>query len=229
MSANSIVQNWKEFQERLSVVCEKAGRKKSEIQVVVASKTQNAERIQELCDLGQFCFGESRLQEAEEKLPLLPSFLNWHFIGRLQKNKIRKIITLFDFLHSVDSLETLASVNRISGEEGKTPKILLQVNIEKESTKGGFSPLEISQIGSELSKFQNVQIAGLMCLPPFSNSEKILRGYFSSLRNLRENISHEVDFSLPELSMGMSHDFEYAVLEGATLIRPGSLIFGQRK
>ena len=226
---SNISKNWVAFQERFQNACDRAGRRSDEILVLVVTKNWGFEKVQEVLNLGHSIFGENRIQEAEEKISLLPSELDWHFIGRLQRNKVRRAVCLFSHIHSIDSLKLLDFVNRVAIEEGRCPKVLLQVNVASEKTKGGFEIDEIFSFCDSLGKYSGLNICGLMCIPPFSNQIEETRQYFSLLRDLRDKVSEKSGLSLPHLSMGMSSDFELAILEGASIIRLGSLIFGKRE
>jgi len=177
---------------------------------------------------GHSLFGESRIQEAEEKIPLLPEGLEWHFIGHIQKNKVRKILGLFSALHSVDSLGLAKRIDVIAGELGVKPKIFLQVNIAAEESKHGFSPTELREQCVEIFALQNVEVQGLMAIPPAVADPVESRPQFAALRELQADIAQANGVALPELSMGMSGDYQIAIEEGSTIVRVGSSIFGQR-
>jgi len=183
----------------------------------------------EALEAGQTLFGESRVQEAKAKIPLLPGRARWHFIGHLQKNKIRQALALnFELLHGVDSLQTATEINRIAAEEGSRPRVLLEVNLAAESTKFGFPPEMLRSRMEEVFALDRLTIEGLMCLPPPVMKVEDARKYFVALRNLRDHLQTQYRIQLPELSMGMSGDFAVAVEEGSTLVRVGTAIFGER-
>ena len=177
---------------------------------------------------GQTVFGESRVQEARDKIPACPPGLEWHFIGHLQKNKVRQALPLFSFFHSVDSTALAEAVNRIAGETGQKVEGLLEVNVSGEDTKHGFTPAQLRSEFPALGKLPHLRIRGLMTMAPYSDNPEDARPVFRALRELRDELQSAHAHPLPELSMGMSGDFEPAIEEGATLVRVGSSIFGAR-
>jgi pyridoxal phosphate enzyme (YggS family) len=205
-----------------------AGRKPEEIRLVAVSKTHGAELVRAVADAGQRAFGESRVQEAAAKIPSCPGSLEWHFIGHLQKNKIRKALALFDYFHGIDSLELAGDLNRIADETGQHPKILLEVNTSGESSKFGFRPDQIAAQIEDLLALPRLEILGFMTMAPVTPKPEMARLYFSRLRELRDEIEQAAGISLPELSMGMSGDYEQAILEGSTMVRVGTALFGDR-
>jgi PLP dependent protein len=209
--------------------CERAGRDASSVRLVAVSKTFPGVHIREAVSAGQFIFGESRLQEAEPKIAELPADLEWHFIGRVQRNKVRKILQLFHCIHAVDSLKLAAYINGIAGELGLRPEVFLQVDQAGEETKGGITPAELYAAMPALAGLSHIQICGLMSIPPAVGNPEDARHWFRELRELRDDLSGKFLMELPWLSMGMSGDFEIAVEEGATHVRIGSLIFGKRE
>ena len=207
----------------------RAGRAPEEVRLVAVSKTQPPEAVQEVLDAGQTVFGESRVQEARAKIPILPSRAQWHFIGHLQKNKIRQALALgFELFHGVDSLDLAKDIERIAGEVGAQPRILLEVNVAGESTKFGFSPAKLRAEMGELLGLGCLQIDGLMAMAPFAEEAESSRPYFAALRTLRDGLREEFRVPLPELSMGMSGDYPVAIEEGATWVRVGGALFGTR-
>jgi PLP dependent protein len=208
----------------------RSGRAPGDIELVAVSKTHAPEAIQEAIEAGQFVFGESRVQEAKAKIPLLSGRARWHFIGHLQKNKIRHALGLgFELFHGVDSLETAREMNRIAAEDGCFPKALIEVNMAGEASKFGFSPVTLAAQMEELLALERLQIEGLMTIAPFAPEAEASRPHFAALRVLREKMEQEFRVPLPRLSMGMSGDFVVAVEEGATLVRVGTAIFGTRR
>jgi PLP dependent protein len=206
----------------------KSGRSLDEIKLVAISKTHEAEKVRAALDAGQELFGESRVQEARAKIPLLPSSARWHFVGRLQKNKIRHAIPLFELFHSVDSIDLAREMNRIADEDGLHPRVLLEVNVAGEGSKIGFAPESLRAEMETLLNLPRLTIEGLMTIPPLALEAEASRKYFSSLRELRDQFGKEFQVELPQLSMGMSGDFPVAIEEGATLVRVGTAIFGKR-
>jgi pyridoxal phosphate enzyme (YggS family) len=208
----------------------RAGRAVGEIELVAVSKTHAPEAVHEALEAGHFLFGESRVQEARVKIPLLSGRARWHFIGHLQKNKIRHALALgFELFHGVDSLEIAREMNRIAAEDGCFPKALIEVNVAGESSKFGFSPTTLASQMEELLGLERLQIEGLMTIAPLAPEAEASRPHFAALRDLREKIEGEFQVSLPRLSMGMSGDYVVAVEEGATLVRVGTAIFGTRR
>jgi len=215
--------------ERLRTACERSGRDASSVDLLAVSKTFPVEAIREAMDAGQLLFGENKVQEVLAKAPELPSKLRWHLIGHLQSNKVRKILPLVDAVHSVDSIDLARDIQRIGGELGLFPKVYLEVNLAAESTKHGFKPAELREGALDaLYEMDRLHIQGLMCIPPFDPIPEKTRPYFAALRTLRDELEKLGGAPLPKLSMGMSHDFEVAIEEGATIVRVGSAIFGER-
>jgi len=223
-----IAENLAQIRSRIAAAAEKSGRPLSDIVLVAISKTHEAEKVRAAFDAGQEIFGESRVQEARVKIPLLPSVARWHFVGRLQKNKIRHALPLFEFFHSVDSLELARDMNRIAEEEGLRPRVLLEVNVAGEGSKIGFAPDTLRAQMEALLELPRLTIEGLMTIPPFAAEAETSRSYFVELRELRDRFAAEFQIGLPQLSMGMSGDFAVAIEEGATLVRVGTAIFGKR-
>jgi pyridoxal phosphate enzyme (YggS family) len=215
--------------ETIERAASRAGRTVDGIELIAVSKTHSPEAIMEALEAGQTSFGESRVQEARAKIPLLPGRARWHFIGHLQKNKIRHALALnFELLHGVDSLQTAQDINRVAVEAGARPRVLIEVNLAAESTKSGFLPEKLRAQMEQLFELDRLAIDGLMCLPPPVVKAEDARKYFVELRELRERLQTEFRAPLPQLSMGMSGDYPVAVEEGATLVRVGTAIFGER-
>jgi pyridoxal phosphate enzyme (YggS family) len=217
-----------QVRERMADAARKSGRTADQIELVAVSKTHAAEKVQEAIEAGQLLFGESRVQEARAKIPLLPSRLRWHFIGHLQKNKIRHALPLFELFHGIDSLALAQEMERIAEEEGMQPRVLLEVNVAGEASKHGFSPEALRRDLEAALSLGRLTIEGLMTLPPFAPEAEASRQYFIALRELRDQLEAEFEVRLPQLSMGMSGDFPIAIEEGATLVRVGTGIFGER-
>ena len=217
-----------QVRELMADAARKSGRTAEQIELVAVSKTHAAEKVQEAIEAGQLLFGESRVQEARAKIPLLPSRLRWHFIGHLQKNKIRHALPLFELFHGIDSLALAQEMERIAEEEGMRPRVLLEVNVAGEASKHGFSPEALRRDLEAVLSLGRLTIEGLMTLPPFAPKAEASRPYFVALRKLRDQLEAEFDVRLPQLSMGMSGDFPIAIEEGATLVRVGTAIFGER-
>jgi len=208
--------------------CLRTGRNPSEVRLVAVSKKQSPEAIQSLVEAGHSLFGESRLQESMVKIPLLPGRLQWHFIGHLQKNKIRKALPLFSLFHGVDSVDLAREMERVASGDGHRSSILLEVNVSGESSKFGISPDQLASAVEEVSALPRIDLLGLMTMAPYDEDPEKARPYFRRLRELRDEVSRSLHVDLPELSMGMSGDFVPAVEEGATLVRIGTALFGSR-
>src|SRR5436305_14501915 len=206
-----------------------SGRKVTDIELIAASKTHPTEVVREAIGAGQVVFGESKVQEARAKIPLLPSHLRWHFIGHLQKNKIRHALPLFEMIHSVDSLELAQAIDRIAHEDGLHLRILLEGNVAGEGSKFGFKTTTLRAELESLLMLSRLSIEGLMCIPPLAEEPEASRRYFVELRELRDASEKEFQVKLPQVSMGMTNDYSVAVEEGATLVRVGTAIFGERK
>ena len=215
-------------QNTIAQAAARSGRDGSDIELVAVSKTHPPEAVHEVLDAGQLLFGESRVQEARAKIPVLPARVRWHFIGHLQKNKVRHALPLFELFHGIDSLELARDVNRIAEEAGAFPRVLIEVNVAGESTKFGFTPDRVREQMEELLALRRLQIEGLMTIAPFAPEAAASRPHFVALRELRERLQTEFRVPLPRLSMGMSGDYEVAIEEGATLVRVGTAIFGKR-
>jgi pyridoxal phosphate enzyme (YggS family) len=214
------------LRDRIAAACAAAGRRPGEVELLAVSKTFPAEAVQEAYNAGHRHFGESRQQEAAPKIAVLPRDIHWHFIGALQRNKVRKVVGGFDVIHSVDSLRLAEYLDRVAGEEGKRPEIYLEVNIAGEESKAGFSPDELMAASEVVAAMRNVAITGLMSIPP--DDPERAREWFAATRALRDRLRAATGLHLPGLSMGMSGDFEQAILEGSTIARVGSAIFGDR-
>jgi pyridoxal phosphate enzyme (YggS family) len=214
---------------QIAEAAEKSGRQPGDVELVAITKTHDAERVREAYEAGQSLFGESRVQEARAKIPELPSNLRWHFVGHLQKNKIRHALPLFELIHSVDSLALAQDTNRIAEEEGLHPRVLLEINVAGEGSKFGLKPETLRAEMETLLALNRLSIEGLMTIPPLADEAEASRKYFVDLRELRDSLEKEFSVRLPHLSMGMTNDFVIAVEEGATLVRVGTAIFGERR
>jgi pyridoxal phosphate enzyme (YggS family) len=225
----SIAENLELVRAQIAAAANKSGRVAEDVNLVAISKTHDADRVREAIEAGQPLFGESRVQEARLKIPLLPGNLRWHFVGHLQKNKIRYALPLFEMFHSIDSLGLAEQMNRMADEEGMHPRVLLEVNVSGEGSKFGFKPKTLTAEMELLLALPRLSIEGLMTIPPLAEEAEASRKYFVQLRELRDALQKECDLKLPHLSMGMTNDFPIAVEEGATLVRVGTAIFGERK
>jgi len=226
---NSIAENLERVRVQIAQSAAKTGRTADDIELVAITKTHPPEKVREAVEAGQTLFGESRVQEARDKIPELPSNLRWHFVGHLQKNKIRHALPLFELFHSVDSLVLAQEMDRIAADEGMHPRVLLEVNVAGEGSKFGFAPDKLREQMEALLALQRLSILGLMTIPPLAEEAEVSRRYFVQLRELRDRLQTEFHVDLPQLSMGMTQDFLIAVEEGGTLVRVGTAIFGERK
>jgi pyridoxal phosphate enzyme (YggS family) len=226
----SIAENIKTVQDRIAFAAMRAGREPSSIQLVVVTKTVAVDRIREAVAAGANILGENRVQEAREKIEKLGRIAHWHLIGTLQANKAKYAVKLFDLIHSVDSLTLAKEIDRQAAKIGKIQDILIEVNIAGEESKSGVAVIDALSLVSEAAKMRSISIKGLMTMPPFSDISGDSRPYFKKLRDLAADIaaSKIPGISMKELSMGMSGDFEVAVEEGATMVRVGTAIFGER-
>ena len=223
-----IQENLERVRSQIADVAEKSGRQPRDVELVAITKTHDAERVREAYEAGQSLFGESRVQEAHAKISELPSNLRWHFVGHLQKNKIRHALPLFELIHSVDSLALAQDMNRIAEEEGLHPRVLLEVNVAGEGSKFGFKPATLRAEMESLLALSRLSILGLMTIPPLAEEAEASRKHFVQLRELRDRMQTEFHVDLAQLSMGMTQDFTVAIEEGATLVRVGTAIFGER-
>jgi pyridoxal phosphate enzyme (YggS family) len=226
---NSVSRNIERVRDQIAKAAVKVGRTLEDVELVAITKTHPAQKVREAIDAGQNLFGESRVQEARAKILELPSNIRWHFVGHLQRNKIRHALPLFELIHSVDSLGLAQEINRIAGEQGMHPRVLLEVNVAGEGSKFGFSAEKLRHQMEELLALPRLSILGLMTIPPFAEEAEASRRYFVQLRELRDRLQTEFRVDLAQLSMGMTQDFPVAIEEGATLVRIGTAIFGERR
>jgi pyridoxal phosphate enzyme (YggS family) len=217
--------------DRITKAACKCNRDPQSIQLVAVSKTVSVEKVRAAIEAGVTILGENYVQEAREKFNALTTCpVEWHFIGHLQSNKAKYAVRLFDLIHSVDSLKLARELNKQAQRNAKIQPILIQVNISRENTKSGILADEAFELISEISHFEHLTIRGLMTMPPFFNQPQKVRPFFTALRNLRDEIARKgiPNTDLQELSMGMTGDFEAAIEEGATYVRVGTAIFGER-
>lgn len=230
MAMGTVADNLYAVQERIAKAAARAGRDPKGVKLVAVTKTMPVETIREAIDAGQQVFGENRVQEAQAKIEALGHEVQWHLIGHLQRNKVKFVCALFDLIESVDSLRLAQDINARAAQHGIVMPILIQVNIGDEATKSGVPAADTLAIVRQVAALPHVAIRGLMCVPPAVEIAEHARPYFIELRTLAEQIAAEriPTVSMAELSMGMSHDFEVAIEEGATMVRVGSAIFGPR-
>jgi pyridoxal phosphate enzyme (YggS family) len=213
---------------KIAAACARVGRDVKSVELIAVSKTFPVESVREASEAGQLVFGESKIQEAEPKIAALPGSLHWHFIGGVQRNKVRRLLQNFEVIHAIDSLRLASYTDEIARELGLFPKVFLQVNIGKEASKGGFEPDVLHAEMESLLTLGRLEIIGLMCIPPVGPDAESARPWFAALREMRDALEIAFGVKLPALSMGMSGDFEVAIEEGATHVRVGSAIFGKR-
>lgn len=219
------------IQERIRSTAERGGRNPADITLVAVSKTYPSETVREAYEDGLCVFGENRLQEAEKKIEELADLdIEWHFIGRLQTNKVKKAAPLFHLIHSVDSARLIEALGHEAKKIDRFIPILLQVNVGEEESKSGVSAGELEVLLEAVQRTSHLSCRGLMAIPPYESDPEDVRPWFIALRELGEKYRHDLigDADRLELSMGMSHDFHVAIEEGATLIRVGTAIFGAR-
>jgi pyridoxal phosphate enzyme (YggS family) len=229
---NDLIVRLRGVEERVKASALAAGRDPGDVTLVAVSKTHPAERLQDALAVGLRDFGENRVQEAEGKIDIVGRrAARWHLIGHLQGNKARKAVQLFDIVHSVDSVELASRLDRICVEEGREElPVLIQVDLAGEETKNGVREDQVSSLIDWFRSSLRLRLVGLMTIPPYFEDPELVRPYFRRLRELRDELrkTGAFDEGTGELSMGMSHDFEIAVEEGATMIRVGTAIFGSR-
>ncbi len=214
--------------KKAAIACD---RNPESIVLVAVSKTVSTDTVQKAIEAGVTILGENYVQEARDKIAdLVDSSVSWHFIGHLQSNKAKYAVKLFDLIHSVDSFKLARELNKQAQKNGKIQQILVQVNISQEETKSGISVDETMNLVNDISRLENMSIKGLMTMPPFFNQPEKVRPFFAALRNLRDHIQQTspANVSMDELSMGMTGDFEVAIEQGATMVRVGTAIFGER-
>jgi PLP dependent protein len=228
-SDSSISANLARIRERVARSAERAGRRAEEITIVAVTKTHPVDAILAAYEAGLRHFGENRVQEFENKVPALANLqATWHLIGHLQSNKAARAARLFNRVDSVDSLALARRVDAAAATENKRLGVLIEVHLSDEATKSGVSEAELPALAESIATFPNLQLQGLMTIPPLQNDPQSARPFFRKLAALRDQVARRNSHSLPVLSMGMSHDFEIAIEEGATEIRPGAALFGAR-
>ncbi|HPQ70279.1 MAG TPA: YggS family pyridoxal phosphate-dependent enzyme [bacterium] len=223
----SIAESLREIQERIREACIAAGRDPAEVTLVAVSKLHPPAAIDEARRAGQVDFGENYVQEVREKVPVLPDTIKWHYIGSLQRNKVKYLAPWVHMIHTVDSLRLAQEIDHRAAEHGRVIPVLLQVNVAREGVKSGCAPEEARGLAEQIARLEHLELRGLMTMPPFWPAERV-RPFFAGLRELRDRLRVDLGLALPELSMGMTADFEVAIAEGATLVRIGTAIFGSR-
>jgi pyridoxal phosphate enzyme (YggS family) len=238
---NRLSKNIKNIYKRIAHAAMRAGRDPHDVRLIAVTKNVEADVVVKALEIGLRDFGENRVQEFREKLSDVRNLLavppggsfkgyrpRWHLIGHLQKNKAKMAIELFDLIHSVDSEELAEIVNRLAEKINKKQRILIQVKLSDEESKYGILQEKVLVLLNRLREMRHLKVEGLMTIPPFFEDPEKVRPYFRELKAIRDNAG-AMGFSLRELSMGMSNDFEVAIEEGATMVRVGTAIFGERK
>jgi PLP dependent protein len=225
---SAIRENLQRVMERIEKAARRAGRDPAEIKLVAVSKTVEAARVKEAIEAGVSILGENYVQEAQRKIEEIGRSVAWHFIGHLQSNKAKYAVRLFDVIHSVDGLPLAQELNRRAEQAGQKTKVMVEVNLSGEETKFGTDEEKVLNIARGILSLEHLSLEGLMTMPPYFDSPEMSRPYYIQLRGLKERMERE-GISLKELSMGMSNDFEIAIEEGATYVRVGTAIFGERK
>jgi len=223
-----ISENLKILNEQIQSTCNRLNRDPEKIKLIAVSKTYDVNAINNANDLGLTDFGENKAQELRDKYKILGDKVTWHFIGRLQRNKVKYVVRAASFIHSVDSITLADEINKQASKLGKVQKILLEVKTSFEESKSGAEGEEsLKALAEHCKSLENIDLIGLMTMAPYTNDEKIIRQSFSELRKLKDKLNG-YGFNLSELSMGMTNDFEIGIEEGATMLRIGSAIFGKR-
>jgi len=216
------------IQQRIEAACARAGRAVGSVTLVAVTKGQPPEVVGEAAKLGLRLFGENKVQEAKAKIPLCPDRLRWHMIGHLQTNKCRDAVELFEMIQSVDSLHLAEEINKRAEQAAKTLPVLLEVSAVGEASKFGYRPEQLLAELSRLNALPRLEIHGLMTVPPWTPDPEKVRPVFREMRELKERCEQILGAPLPHLSMGMTGDFEVAIEEGATMVRIGTALFGER-
>ena len=230
MAGSEIAENLEHIRERMERAAGKSGREPADVTLVAVSKTVGVDAMRRAIAAGVTVFGESYLQEARTKIPQITGPVRWDFIGHLQRNKVRHAVGLFEMIHSVDSLPLAQEINLAAGKQGKKVRILVEINVSGETTKSGIDPEGAGSLIQDLILLPHLSVEGLMTMAPYSDDPEDARPCFRALKQLQDALHerHGPALNLKELSMGMSSDFEVAIEEGATLVRIGTAIFGER-
>ncbi len=226
-----IKENVEKIKEIIEKSAKKAGRNPDEIILLAASKTQPVEKIIKAYEAGIRYFGENKVQEGIKKIEALKDYkdIHWHLIGHLQTNKVKHAIKYYEMIHSVDRKPVVDEIEKRSESKGKIQDVLIEVNIGKEESKHGVFPEELKDLFEYTLRKPHIKVHGLMCIPPYFEDKEKVRPYFKEMKILKEELEKTFRVELPHLSMGMSHDFDVAIEEGATIVRIGSAIFGERE
>ena len=225
---SELQENLTRIRSRINQACERSGRQLDSVRLMAVSKNQPPERVAEAASAGLTLFGENRIQDAKVKIPLCPGQLEWHFIGHLQSNKSRDAVSLFQVVQGVDSLALAEELQKQALKQARSLPILLEVNVAGESSKFGWNPDRLLAELPQLNALNRLEVHGLMTIAPYAVDPEQVRPIFRRLRELRDRCTDLLGAPLPVLSMGMSGDLEVAIEEGATLVRVGTALFGER-
>lgn len=225
-----VADNLKKVKENIAEACRKAGRDPGKVTLIAVSKTKPVELLREAYDAGARCFGENKVQEIMDKYPQLPADIQWHMIGHLQRNKVKYIVDKVKMIHSVDSLRLAETIEQEASKRGVQVPVLLEVNVAQEESKFGLKTDEVLPLAEAVSAFPHIKIQGLMTIAPYVDDPEENRGIFRQLKKLSVDIEAKNinNVTMSVLSMGMTGDYQVAVQEGATMVRVGTGIFGER-
>lgn len=226
----TVSQNLARVRDTIGKTCERCGRDGNEVMLVAVCKNVSAEMVAEAAAAGHRYFGENRVQEARDKIPLTPPELTWHMVGTLQKNKAKDAVKLFSWIHSVDSLDLARAIDKRAALAGRKMNVLIEVKLSPENSKFGVLPEDAENLVGEILSMEHLSVRGLMTIPPYSPEPEDSRPYFKKLKIIKEEIGKKLGLAdFDQLSMGMSADYDIAIEEGATMVRVGTAIFGPRK
>jgi PLP dependent protein len=233
MEDTLLLERIKNVFRKISSAAIRSGRNPFDVKLVAVTKTVPLERIKAGVDLGLRALAENRVQEAQGKIETCkvqcPNYeIEWHLVGHLQKNKVKTAVHLFDLIHSLDSIELAELLNKHAGQTGKIQRVLIEVKLSEEATKYGIGREKLMGLIETTTGMKNLKLEGLMTMPPYFEDPELARPFFRELRELRDE-AEKKGYQLPELSMGMTNDYEGAILEGATMVRIGTAIFGERR
>lgn len=218
-----------EVRSRVDSACVRSGRDPGEVEIIAVTKTHGEDVVREAWEAGLKIVGENKVQEAAWKKKMSISGPSWHLIGHLQSNKVRQALGIFDFIHSVDSVKLADRISFVAEDMGSSPHVLLEVNVSGEKSKSGMAPSQVLPALEHIfSNCPRLTVEGFMTMAPFSENPEDSRRYFRALREMRDDMERRLGVKLPCLSMGMSGDYEVAVEEGATYLRLGTVLFGER-
>jgi hypothetical protein len=225
----AVSQQIEQIRRRIAAAAQRSVRPADDVLLVVVTKTIQPELIEQALAAGAMVFGESKVQEARQKIPLISGRAHWHMVGHLQSNKARDAVELFELIHSVDSVKLAAEISKCAEKAGKTQRVLLEINLSGESSKFGLKPDALDETLGKILALPRIEVEGLMTVPPAAEDSAKARPWFRRLRELRDVAARRHSLALPHLSMGMTGDFETAIEEGATMVRIGTAIFGERR